>query len=75
VPEWNKIIRRFSNGGRWMLFNPTTLVNEDWTPSGNIPPTTAAIGNKYFYYPKRKCIVCISANDFNTPSVFLMRVE
>jgi hypothetical protein len=75
IPQTGKILRRFGTGGRWIMFNPATLVNEDWTPAGNVPPTTLAPANKYFYYPRRKCLVVIAAHNFNQPSVYLMRLE
>lgn len=78
LPQLNKILRRWSaapEAGRWALFNPATLVNEDWTPAGNVPPNTTWISNKYFYYERRKCLVCISANNMAANSIYIMRLE
>ena len=78
LPQINKILRRWSappHAGRWALFNPDTLINEDWTPVGNVPPNTAWISNKYFYYEKRKCLVCIAAHNMISQSIYIMRLE
>lgn len=83
VPEWNKIVRRFtSTGGSvtlgdWYLVNPLDGVHTQWIPAGDVPPLAAdgnKPGRKCFYYEKRKCIVYIVPKNDNTDSIYVMRV-
>lgn len=77
VPEWGKVIRQFTNSplyAQWYLFDPATLTHEAYTPQGLVPPFSAWPGNKVFYYPRRKCVVYITAPNLSDPSIYAMRV-
>ena len=77
IPEWDRIMLRYSASpylGQWDMFDLNTLQHETYAPQGIEVPYSSYPSSKVFYYPRRKCVIYITAPDYSSPSVYVMRV-
>lgn len=77
IPEWGKVLRRFTWStltGTWRLFDVATKSNESYTPAGLAPPFATWPGNKYVYYPRRRCVLAFVPNALASDAIYVMRV-
>ena len=80
IPEWGKCIHYLSktsvSGYRVRVFDPFTGEMSAYSPPGAniINGNSRWVGNKLFYYPRRKCVVFIDPVSDATDCVYVMRV-
>ena len=80
IPEWGKCIHYLSrlsvDGHRLRTFDPATGEMTAYSPPGAnvINGNSRWVGNKLFYYPRRKCVVFIDPISDATDCVYVMRV-
>lgn len=77
VPEWDRVLLRYTASPYaqdWELFNLNTKLLEPYTPAGLTVPYSAYPTSKVFYYAARKCVVYVTAVNYSSPSIYVMRV-